>query len=157
MWSPLFALVMAVVTTSWPSESGFEATVLRVSDGDTIVVRTENAEDIKIRLYGIDAPEKGQEGGAEATKALRALQGRLVTVREMDTDRYSRMVALVESGGKSVNLDMVTRGMAWHYVKYCKVQPVCGEIEKAETAARMAKRGLWAGEPVPPWEWRKRK
>jgi endonuclease YncB( thermonuclease family) len=141
----------------------FEATVQRVIDGDTLIVRAKDAEDIKIRLYGIDAPESGQEGGEAATKSLRSLQGRQVTVREMDTD--PRMVALVEHEGKSVNLEQVTRGQAWYYAHYCKEQPICGEIEKAEAAAREAKRGLWAkgwfwenkGEPVPPWEWRKAK
>jgi endonuclease YncB( thermonuclease family) len=138
----------------------FEATVQRVIDGDTLVVRTAEATDIKIRLYGIDAPESDQEGGKAAAKTLRSLQGRKVTIREMDTD--PRVVALVEHEGKSVNLEQVTRGQAWYYARYCKEQPICGEIEKAEAEARKAERGLWAkgwfwenkGEPVAPWEWR---
>jgi endonuclease YncB( thermonuclease family) len=141
----------------------FEATVQRVTDGDTIIVRAADAEDIKIRLYGIDAPERDQEGGAAATKALRPLQGRQVTIREMDTD--PRIVALVEHEGRSVNLEQVQRGQAWYYAHFCKEQPICGEMEAAEKEAREAKRGLWSegwfwakkGEPVPPWEWRRKK
>jgi endonuclease YncB( thermonuclease family) len=141
-----------------PPVKEFQATVQRVSDGDTLVVRTSDFEDIKIRLYGIDAPERGQEGGPEATAALRPLQGRQVTIKEMDTDRYSRMVALVEHQGQCVNLDLVRQGLVWHYRQYCKVQPLCGEIEAAENEARTAGRGLWArGKPVAPWEWRRKK
>jgi len=129
---------------------------LRIADGDTLVARTADFEDLKIRLYGIDAPEKLQEGGTEATKALRGLQGRQVTVLEMDVDRYGRTVALVEHEGQSVNLDLVAQGHAWHYPQYCKEQPICGEIKAAEREARVARRGIWAkGGAVPPWKWRK--
>jgi endonuclease YncB( thermonuclease family) len=140
----------------------FEAVVQSVTDGDTIVVRTTEAEEIKIRLYGLDAPESDQEGGEAAAKALRPLQGRQVTVKEMDD---SRTMALVEHEGRSVNLEQVKQGQAWFYPPYCQEQPICGEMEKAEAEAREAGRGLWAkgwfwerkGEPVPPWEWREKK
>jgi endonuclease YncB( thermonuclease family) len=160
-----FTLALTLSAAAWadppcncakPAAMEFLATVQRVTDGDTIVVRTTDAEDIKIRLYGIDAPESRQEGGVEATKALRPLQGQTVTVREMDTDRYSRMVALVEYQGRCVNLELVEQGRAWLYPQYCKEQPICGEIEAAEKEAKEAKRGLWAEEPVAPWEWRKK-
>jgi endonuclease YncB( thermonuclease family) len=146
-----------------PAPREFEATVQRVTDGDTIIVRTTDAEDIKIRLYGIDAPEHDQEGGAAATKALKPLQGRQVKIREMDTD--PRIVALAEHEGRSVNLEQAKQGQAWYYAHFCKEQPICGEMEAAEKEAREAKRGLWAEgwfwakkvEPVPPWEWRRKK
>jgi endonuclease YncB( thermonuclease family) len=150
---------MTLASPAWSvsDRTEFQAQVIRILDGDTIVVRTNDFEDIKIRLYGIDAPERDQEGGQEATAALRTLQGRQVKIRELDTDRYSRMVALVEHEGQCVNLELVKQGLAWHYRQYCKVQPLCGEIEAAEKEARAAGRGLWAGNPVPPWEWRHRK
>ena len=134
----------------------YQATVMRVSDGDTLVVRTRNYEDIKVRLYGIDAPESKQPGGPEATAYLRPLQGQTVWVTEMDVDRYSRSVALIEHGGKSVNLELVAQGHAWHYGQFCKRQPICGQIQEAEREARQTKRGLWAGEAVAPWEWRRK-
>jgi endonuclease YncB( thermonuclease family) len=145
-------------------EPEFEATVIQVTDGDTIVVRTTEAEDIKVRLYGIDAPESGQEGGEDAAKALKPLRDRQVTIREMDIEN-SGIAALVESEGESINLEQVKRGQAWYYAQYCQEQPICGELEKAEKEARAAQRGLWAkgwfwenkGEPVAPWEWRKNK
>jgi endonuclease YncB( thermonuclease family) len=141
-----------------PAPKEFQATVLQVADGDTIVVRTADHEQVKIRLYGIDAPESKQKGGAEATAALKPLQGKTVKVVEMDTDQDVRTVdmnvALVEHEGRSVNLDQVAQGHAWHYGKYCKDEPICGQIQAAETEARKEKRGIWAGEPVAPWEWR---
>jgi len=143
----------------------FEATVHKITDGDTLVVRKADAEDITIRLFGIDAPESGQEGAEAAAKALSPLQGRQVTVREMDTDGGSRMLALVEFEGKSVNLEQVKKGQAWYYPQNCQEQPICGELEKAEKEARKAKQGLWSkgwfggkkGEPMPPWEWKRKR
>jgi len=140
-----------------PAPREFLATVQRVPDGNTIVVRTADFDSVIILLYGIDAPEGKQPGGDEATAALRPIQGRLVTVLEIDVDRYSRTVGLVYTAdGTNINLDLVAQGWAWHYPEYCQEQPVCGEIKQAEEEARAAKRGLWAGEPVAPWEWRKR-
>ena len=154
----ILAFILALIPATTLISEGIviSAVVLRVSDGDTIVVRTADFEDIRVRLYGIDAPESKQPGGAEATKALRVLQGQRVTTREMDTDRYGRMVGLVEYAGRSVNLDLVAQGHAWHYGRYCKAQPICGKIKKAEAAARKAGLGLWQDKaPMPPWEWRR--
>jgi len=133
----------------------FQATIIRVIDGDSLLVRKANRKVLEIRLYGIDAPEWGQEGGAEATAALRPIRGRTVTIREMDKDAYSRTVALVGLEGQSVNLRQAALGHAWHYARYCQEQPICGKIKKAEARAREMKRGLWAGDPVAPWIWRR--
>ena len=119
------------------------------------MVRTDDFEDIKVRLYGIDAPESKQEGGATATAALKVIQGRRVTIIEMARDRYGRLVALVEHEGRSVNLDLVAQGWAWYYGQYCKAQPICGEIKAAEAKARATAMRLWAGAPTAPWEWRR--
>jgi endonuclease YncB( thermonuclease family) len=160
-----FLWIFLISATAWAdppcncskkSTEGFLAQVIRVTDGDTLVVRTEDAEDIKIRLYGIDAPERDQEGGGAATEILRALQGKKIIIREMDTDRYSRTVALIEYKGLCINLELVKQGQAWYYAQYCKEQPICGEIKAAETEASAAGRGLWGGKPVAPWEWRRR-
>ena len=150
------ALTLTLAGPAWAGQS-FQATVLRVSDGDTIVVRTDGFEDIKVRLYGIDAPERDQEGGAEATEALRVILGQAVTITEMAVDRYGRTVALVEHEGRVVNLDLVAQGLAWYYGQYCKAQPICGEIKAAEAQARTAARRLWAGAPMAPWDWRRSK
>jgi len=136
----------------------FPAVVLKVLDGDSLIVRAGNYQDIEVRLYGVDCPEGNQPGGVEAAAFLRSFQGRQVTIREMDTDSYGRMVALVSFGGRSVNLDLATLGHAWYYAHYCRSEPVCDQIRAAEAEARAAGRGLWAGRnPVAPWEWRRGK
>jgi endonuclease YncB( thermonuclease family) len=82
----------------------------------------------------------------------------MVKVVEMDTDRYSRLVGLIEHNGQSVNLGLAAQGHAWYYGQYCKAEPICGQIKSAEAEARAGKRGLWAnGNPVPPWQWRNKK
>ena len=144
-------------TITGPVTWELPAAVLRVADGDTIIVRVNNHKDIEVRLYGIDCPEWNQPGGREAAAFLRSLQGRQVTIREMDTDSYGRTVALVEFNGRSVNLDLAARGHAWYYTHYCRSQPICGQLRAAEAEARAARRGLWSGQnPVAPWEWRKK-
>jgi len=136
----------------------FPAAVLKVTDGDTIIVRAGNYQDIEVRLYGIDCPEWNQPGGAEAAAFTRSFQGRQVTIRQMDTDSYGRMVALIEFNGRSVNLDLAAGGHAWYYAHYCQSQPICGQLQAAEAEARAARRGIWGGRsPVAPWEWRTRR
>mgnify|MGYP006352914035 CR=1 FL=1 len=72
-------------------------------------------------------------------------------------DRYGRIVALVTCKGRLVNRDLVRAGLAWHYPKYCRSQPLCSELAVLEQGARTARLGLWADpEPVAPWEWKRR-
>ena len=139
-----------------PAAGEFQATVVRIADGATLVVQTAGYRNLKFRLYGIDAPEPRQEGGAAAAGALRTLRGRQVTIKEMGTDRYSRTVARVGFQGQSVNLRQVALGHAWYYARHCQAEPICGEIEKAEARAREVKRGIWAREPAAPRVWRRR-
>jgi endonuclease YncB( thermonuclease family) len=136
----------------------FTGQVMAVADGDTITVRTTDFEQIKVRLYGIDAPEKNQPSGPEAGAYLRDMVlGKTVTITEIDVDRYSRTVGLVALDGASVNAAMVKAGLAWHYPRYCKIA-VCGDIAGMETAAKTRRAGLWAADnPTPPWEWRRKK
>ena len=139
-----------------PPSTPRSATVLRVSDGDTILVRV-GREEIKVRLYGIDAPESKQPGGAEATAFLRdLLLTEAVTITTLDIDRYGREVALVDLRGQSVQEAMLERGLVWVYTKYCRAA-FCGEWKGIEKEARGKKVGLWKdGSAVEPWEWRKR-
>jgi len=138
-----------------PAAREFQATVVRIADGATLVVQTAGYRNLKFRLYGIEAPAPQQEGGEAAAGALRTLQGRQVTIKAMGTDRYSRSMALVGFQGQSVNLRQVALGHAWYYARHCQAEPICGEIEKAEARAREVKRGIWAREPAVPQVWRK--
>jgi endonuclease YncB( thermonuclease family) len=107
----------------------------------------------KIRLHGIDAPEKGQAFGTKARENLAAkVFGKIVRVEVVDVDRYSREVVRNYLGDRFINLEMVRDGFAWRNVRYDKA----GEFTDAEREAREKRRGLWADpNPDPPWEYRR--
>jgi len=127
--------------------------VVRVSDGDTFTGLDDAHREVKVRLHGIDAPESKQAFGTVARKALADLvAGKVVSVEEVDRDRYGRVVGRVTIGEKFVNAEMVRAGLAWRYVTYDKRN----EFGKLEDDARRLRRGLWDdAHPVAPWEWRK--
>ncbi len=134
----------------------FRGKVVRVTDGDTIKVMREGKE-VKIRLAGIDCPEKDQPYGDESKQFTSALTlGQIVTVKAKTTDQYGRIVADVISPERvNLNQQLVWAGLAWWYRKYA---PDDSTLAEMETKAKEAKRGLWTDKtPVPPWEWRKGK
>lgn len=134
------------------------AQVFSVSDGDTVTVRdVDGGAQFRVRLRGIDAPERAQAFGQRSKQLLSDLVfNRQVRLVIYENDRYGRAVAdiHVERGGAEVlaNLEMIRAGLAWHYVRYDKRV----EFAEAEKEARAAKRGLWAdANPTPPWNWRR--
>ena len=132
--------------------------VVNVADGDTITVLDADKVQHKIRLAGIDAPEKKQAFGQRSKQNLSDLVfDKTVTVETYKRDKYKREVGKVLLEGVDANLVQVQRGMAWHYKAYEREQPVIDRkvYADAETEARTARRGLWAdAEPVPPWDFR---
>ncbi|CAN5266273.1 thermonuclease family protein [soil metagenome] len=148
-----FCLVLLLFAAYPVQAADWTGKVVGVSDGDTITV-LDGTTQVKIRLYGIDCPEKGQAFGTRAKQMTGDLAaGKIVTVRPKDKDRYGRTVAeIILPDGTSLNRALVREGMAWHFVRYAKNDQ---ELAKLEAEARTAKRGLWADkEPVAPWEWR---
>ncbi|MDR0881887.1 MAG: thermonuclease family protein [Candidatus Adiutrix sp.] len=142
-----------------PVPETFTGRVEQVHDGDTITVVTGgDGRSLKVRLYGLDAPEMSQNHGREARDFLRNLiQDREVQVEKQALDQYGRVVGLVRDSGLSLNLTMVASGQAWVYEQYCK-RPICKEMQSAEKAARQKKLGLWqAARPREPWLWRREK
>ena len=144
------ALLLLVLTGSTLAE---QLKVVSISDGDTFTGLDSQNRQVKIRLHGIDAPEKVQAFGNVSRKALGDLiEGKTVEVQQVDKDRYGRVVANVHVGGTHVNRELVAKGLAWRYVQYDKK----GEFTQVEQAAKTARKGLWGdANPVPPWEWRK--
>jgi len=133
----------------------FSGPVVSVLDGDTIEV-LHNQHPERIRLHGIDCPEKGQAYGTKAKQATSALVfGKEVTLQTYGTDKYKRTLADVFlPDGTNVNHELVKEGWCWWYRKYA---PDNVELERLEQEAKDDKKGLWADpEPVPPWEWRKK-
>ena len=144
------ALLLLALTGSTLAE---QLKVVSISDGDTFTGLDSQSRQIKVRLHGIDAPEKAQAFGNVSRKALGDLiEGKTVEVQKVDKDRYGRVVANVNIGGVYVNRELVAKGLAWRYVQYAKK----GEFTPVEQAAKVARKGLWGeANPVPHWEWRK--
>lgn len=135
--------------------SQFQGKVTRVLDGDTVEVLLDK-ESVRIRLSGIDCPEKAQPFGQKAKELTSSLCfGKVVTVQEFGTDRYGRTIGELSTDGLDVNHEIVRNGLAWWYRKYAPRDTV---LEKLEQQAKQEKRGLWADEhPIPPWEFRHKK
>ncbi len=134
------------------------ATVIRVYDGDTLNVDVQG-KTVTLRLYGIDAPESGQDGNVAATRFLRRLVlEHPVEFKVMETDRLNQAFAVVIREGKesSVNAAMVANGYAWVNPNGCKAEE-CPNWKEIESQARSLKLGIWSDyNVVPPWEFRKR-
>jgi endonuclease YncB( thermonuclease family) len=134
------------------SESPESARVVRIADGDTITILYADNTQEKIRLYGIDCPERTQPFGRKARQFTSSLVfGKQVTIRSVDRDRYGRNVAWIYIGEINLNAELVRAGYAWHYRKHSN-DPM---LQRLENEARKAGRGLWRdSDPVPPWKYR---
>ena len=148
-------LLLAALTCN---AATFEGRVVGVSDGDTITVLDSTNTQHKVRLSGIDAPEKKQAFGQRSKESLSDLVfDKPVTVDTDKQDRYGRKVGKVLVNGQDANLEQIRRGMAWHYKAYEREQPAIDRraYSDAEDGAKDARRGFWAdAEPVPPWDFR---
>lgn len=121
-----------------------------ISDGDTLRV-----EGIKVRLFGIDAPEKSQNcgdwacGAAARARLVELVDGRDVTCVARDTDKYGRTVATCRAGEVDLNATMVSEGLAWAFTRYSS------DYVAEEEAARTAHVGIWqASTAEAPWDYR---
>jgi endonuclease YncB( thermonuclease family) len=142
------------------AQDHYSARVIGITDGDTIKVLTADKQQIKIRLYGIDCPERRQAWGNRAREAAsEAVFGKDVYIYPVNTDRYGRVVAIVAAPGQeNLNAWLVKSGLAWVYPQYCKRPEICDRLRALEQEAREDKIGLWADKnPVAPWEWRRNK
>lgn len=136
--------------------------VTRISDGDTLVVE-RNGQEQKLRLCGVDAPEKDQPLGDEARRLLQDLipESDQVEVVPIEEDRYGRTVAEVfavnvDGGGEiSIQEELLKAGLVWVYPRYVDGCPNGEIFKRAEAIARGQRRGVWSGQHTPPWEYRK--
>lgn len=127
--------------------------VVGVSDGDTIRILSRERQQIKCRMYGIDAPESSQDYGQRSKAALSdAIFQKVVRVDILDQDQYGRSVCRIFLNGVDINRLQLQRGMAWHYKRYSQD----AAYSQAESAARQQRLGLWAApDPTPPWSFRR--
>ena len=132
--------------------------VVGIADGDTITVLDRTKTRHKVRLAGIDAPEKSQPFGQAAKKHLSdRVVNKDVTLECGKTDKYRRDVCVVMIDGQDATLPMLANGLAWWYRMYQKEQTrqQRADYEAAEAIAKAGKVGLWRdAEPTPPWDWR---
>ena len=159
-------LIIILFSISTYTYGDFNAQVVRIVDGDTIQVIDSDGIKFKIRLLGIDTPELKQRFGYESSLSLKKIiDGKSVIIiskpeknKPYTLGRYKRIIGKIILNGKDINLEMVQKGMAWHYKKYIKSQNVEDRqsYNNAEQDARLNKIGLWSDvNPVAPWEWRK--
>jgi endonuclease YncB( thermonuclease family) len=134
-------------------------TIVGISDGDTATLLDANQRQYKIRLTGIDAPEKKMPFGQRSKEHLSDLIfSRDVQVETEKLDRYGRTLGKILFDRKDINLAMINAGLAWHYKKYQNDQSRSDRLlyAHAEDQARKQRIGLWRDpNPTPPWEWRK--
>ena len=146
-------IVLSAVAWTWPVQADVSGQA-RVIDGDSLEIGGT-----RIRLFGIDAPERGQGcqaggelwicGGLARLRLEERISGRTVVCEEKDRDRYGRVVAVCRAGGEDLNAWMVSEGFALAYRRYSRA------YVDEEAGAKSARAGVWRGEFVPPWDWRR--
>lgn len=141
----LALLLIPTIALAWSGK------VVAVLDGDTIEVMHDGRAE-RIRLQGIDCPEKNQPFGTKAKQFTSDLVfGKMVEVKPVEKDRYGRTIGWITAAGQNVNEAIVAAGFAWHYKQYSKDQ----NLADAEKAARQSRLGLWTDpNPIPPWDFR---
>jgi endonuclease YncB( thermonuclease family) len=153
------AFLLAALTIAAAAASPITGRVVGVSDGDTVTVLDANKRTHKIRLLGIDSPEKSQAFGERAKQSLSDLVfNKQVTVQGSKQDRYGRDLGKIVLDGQDINLEQIRRGMAWHYKQYARDQAPEDRqaYADAESTARQNRVGLWQdSQPVPPWSYRR--
>ncbi|MCT7432455.1 thermonuclease family protein [Aliarcobacter cryaerophilus] len=147
------ALFTLILLSSYLLSYELIGKVVKVSDGDTVTILTNDKVQYKIRLNDIDAPEKKQAFGNKSKDNLaKYIAGKTVTVKYNKTDKYKRILGTIYYNNTDINLQQVKDGYAWVYKKYSNNQT----YYKAEKLARDKKIGLWSDKkPLEPWEFRK--
>ena len=161
-----YAFVITFTLNIYFVRADFTAKVLRVVDGDTVHVEDEAGKKFKVRLTGIDAPEKNQSYGLASTYHLRGLLlNKIVLLKSKpkkgkpySVDRYKRVLAKIVLNGIDINLSQVISGYAWHFKRYQNQQSPSDRklYSQAELHAKENNLGLWREKkPIAPWKWRK--
>ena len=152
-WSALLLLAGAL------NAATLQGKVIGVADGDTLTLLDAQKNQHKIRLQGIDAPEKAQAFGNKSKQSLHEMvHGKEVFVDVQKKDKYGRSVGKILVNQTDACLEQIKRGMAWHYKQYANEQsPEDRDVyAQAESTALAQSLGLWKDKsPTPPWAFRK--
>ena len=136
-----------------PATAQLSGTVVAIADGDTFTLLTADKTQVKIRLHGIDCPEKKQPYATQAKNFVSdRIFGRQVTVSQKGKDRYKRIIGIVYTDdGSNLNEALLMEGLAWHFTKY----DTNTSWAAMESTARKRKIGLWKDRnAIAPWIWR---
>ena len=147
-------ILVLIILSSYLFSLELIGKVVKVSDGDTITILTNDKTQYKIRLNDIDAPEKKQAFGNKSKDNLaKYIAGKTVKVEYKTKDKYKRILGTIYYNNIDINLQQVKDGYAWVYKKYSKNQ----DYYNAEKLAKENKKGLWNDKnPIAPWEFRKK-
>lgn len=158
---PTYEVNQVAIAKPIIESKGMSCKVTKVSDGDTVTADCDGQQ-TKIRLCGIDAPEKAQPLGIDSKQFLSNLVlDKDVKVYPIESDRYGRTVAEIEVVSDRINVfvnaEIVEKGLAYHYKQYsgnCLNKEL---IEDAEVKAKSKNIGVWSGDYQKPWDYRKSK
>lgn len=147
-------IIILVLIYIPPGLSQVTGKVIGITDGDTFKMLIENNKQIRIRLHGIDCPEKKQDYGTKAkTFVSERIFGKTITIINTDTDRYGRIIAIVPYENTTINEELLRNGLAWHYCKYDKRE----YWHYLQDSSRVQKVGVWSrSDVIAPWEYRKK-
>lgn len=150
----LSIILISLSTFSEPLNK-IEGKIVRVIDGDTVIILDSSNDQHRIRLDGIDAPESGQPYGNKATEFVKEItREKKIVVEWRKKDRYNRILGVVYADGMNVNKALLENGLAWHY----KFFNNDADLAKLELQARKVKLNIWSEtNPVEPYLWRKNK
>lgn len=151
-----FLIVLLLLLSVQLTAKTLKGKIVRVSDGDTVVLLDSNNVQHKVRLDGIDCPEKGQPFGTKATNFVKEItrNSGIVTVEWDKKDRYGRILGYLYVDSINVNKELLKNGLAWHYKHFNKDE----ELAKLEREAKDKKLNIWSNKnPIEPYQWRKGK
>lgn len=153
----LYILILLLISSSYLfAQSIIYGKVIKIADGDTVTLLDKNKKQIRIRLYGIDCPEKGQDYYQVAKNYVsNAIFNKEIKVEVINKDRYKRSVGIIwYDDNKNLNLELVEQGLAWHYKQFDKSK----SYANAERTAQKQKLNIWQKKnPIAPWDFRKNK
>lgn len=151
----LFTALFFISTQISLAQQILKGKVVRIADGDTMTVLDSLNQQHRIRLHGIDCPEKGQDYYQVAKDYLGSLCfQQVVQVQILKYDQYKRAIAKVYIDSTEINTELLKAGLAWHFTQFDKSE----EYATAEAEARQQKLKLWSlKNPTAPWAYRKLK
>ena len=150
-----FGTLLFILLSSFLQPDVISGKVIGIQDGDSITLLTDNNIQLKVRLEGIDCPEKKQDFGNAAKQFTSYLVfSQNVTLQKTGQDRYGRTLGYIFlEDGTNLNEELLKAGLAWHFVKYNKSP----RLSQLESDARLSRIGLWQlSTAIPPWDFRKK-